>query len=46
MQSRVLLAGSASVGMITAALMQAGVALADALGADAFAIGSTTFDPY
>jgi hypothetical protein len=49
MQPRILLAGLTGAGMMAAALMQAAVALADAPsadGADAFSIGSITFNPY
>jgi len=49
MYRRIMLAGLAGGGLVATALLQAAAALADAPGAnsaDAFTIGSNTFDPY
>jgi hypothetical protein len=49
MRRRLILAGLAATGgLVTSAFLQAGVAVADvsATGADAFAIGDFTFDPF
>jgi hypothetical protein len=46
MYRRITLAGLAGGGLVATALSQAAAALADAPGADAFTIVSTTFDPY
>jgi hypothetical protein len=43
---RITLPGLAGAGLAATALLQAAAALADAPGADAFTIASTTFDPY